>query len=68
MDKIKDLQEQLKLKKQECEELKKELQAQRAFTTQEQHKIYCVAYDKTCETGNKFKHYSRRENEIIRSL
>lgn len=32
-----------------------ELQAQRDFTTQEQHKIYCVAYDKTCETGNDCK-------------
>lgn len=33
----------------------KELQAQRNFTTQEQRKIYCVAYDKTCETGNECK-------------
>lgn len=32
-----------------------ELQAQRNFTTQEQRKIYCVAYDKTCETGNECK-------------
>lgn len=46
---------QLKRKEQEYEELKKELQAQRAFTTQEQRKIYCVAYDKTCETGNECK-------------
>lgn len=42
------LQEQLKRKEQE-------LQAQRNFTTQEQRKIYCVAYDKTCETGNECK-------------
>ena len=101
MDKIKDLQEQLEHKEQECEELKEqlkrkeenyqkllsksnkyihnlvdenvqdisnlarqleqlkrkeeELQAQRNFTTQEQRKIYCVAYDKTCETGNECK-------------
>lgn len=47
-DKIKDLQEQLK-----CKET--ELQAQRNFTAQEQRKIYCVAYDKTCETGNECK-------------
>lgn len=46
---------QLKRKEQECEELKKELQAQRAFTTQEQRKIYCVAYDETCKTGNDCK-------------
>ena len=46
---------QLKRKEQEWEELKRELQAQRAFTTQEQRKIYCVAYDKTCETGNECK-------------
>ena len=32
-----------------------ELQAQRNFTTQEQRKIYCVAYDKTCVTGNECK-------------
>lgn len=32
-----------------------ELQAQRNFTTQEQRKIYCAAYDKTCETGNECK-------------
>ena len=32
-----------------------ELQVQRNFTTQEQRKIYCVAYDKTCETGNECK-------------
>ena len=32
-----------------------ELQAQRNFTTQEQRKIYCVAYDNTCEIGNECK-------------
>ena len=32
-----------------------ELQVQRNFTTQEQRKVYCVAYDKTCETGNECK-------------
>lgn len=42
------LYRQLKQKEQE-------LQAQRSFTTQEQRKIYCVAYDKTCETGNECK-------------
>ena len=42
------LQEQLNRKEEE-------LQAQRDFTTQEQRKIYCVAYDKTCETGNECK-------------
>ena len=42
------LGEQLKAKEQE-------LQVQRNFTTQEQRKIYCVAYDKTCETGNECK-------------
>ena len=42
------LQEQLKQKEEE-------LQAQRNFTAQEQRKIYCVAYDKTCETGNECK-------------
>lgn len=47
-NKIKDLQEQLRRKEEE-------LQAQRNFTTQEQRKIYCVAYDKTCETGNECK-------------
>lgn len=47
-DKIRDLQEQLKHKEEE-------LQAQRNFTAQEQRKIYCVAYDKTCETGNECK-------------
>ena len=47
-NKIKDLQEQLKRKEEE-------LQAQRNFTAQEQRKIYCVAYDKTCETGNECK-------------
>ena len=39
----------------ENEKLKKKLQAQRNFTAQEQRKIYCVAYDKTCETGNECK-------------
>lgn len=48
-------EQQLKRKERECEELKKELQAQRNFTAQEQRKIYCVAYDKTCETGNECK-------------
>ena len=43
-----DLYKQLKQKEQE-------LQAQRNFTTQEQRKIYCVAYDKTRETGNDCK-------------
>lgn len=47
-DKIRELQEELKGKEEE-------LQAQRNFTTQEQRKIYCVAYDKTCETGNECK-------------
>lgn len=47
-NKIRDLQEQLKRKEEE-------LQAQRNFTAQEQRKIYCVAYDKTCETGNECK-------------
>ena len=42
------MQEQLKPKEQE-------LQAQRNFTAQEQRKIYCVAYDETCETGNECK-------------
>ena len=42
------LQEQLERKEEE-------LQAQRNFTAQEQRKIYCVAYDKTCETGNECK-------------
>ena len=46
---------QLKRKEQECEELKKELQAQRAFTAHEQKLIYCVAYDETCKTGNDCK-------------
>ena len=32
-----------------------ELQVQRNFTTQEQRKIYCVAYDKTGETCNNYK-------------
>lgn len=38
------------------EKLEQELQAQRNFTSQEQNKIYCAAYDKTCETGNECKH------------
>ena len=42
------LQEQLKRKEEE-------LQAQRNFTAQEQRKIYCVAYDETCKTGNECK-------------
>ena len=46
---------QLKRKEQECEELKKELQAQRDFTAHEQKLIYCVAYDETCKTGNDCK-------------
>ena len=54
-NKIKDLQEQLKRKERECEELKKELQAQRDFTAHEQKLIYCVAYDETCKTGNDCK-------------
>ena len=45
---LQQLETQLKRKEQE-------LQAQRNFTTQEQRKIYCVAYDKTCETGNECK-------------
>lgn len=32
-----------------------ELQSQRDFITQEQRKIYCVAYDKDCETDNECK-------------
>lgn len=43
---------QLKRKERECEELKKQLQAQCAFTRHEQKLIYCVAYDETCKTGN----------------
>lgn len=54
-NKIKDLLQTTQTQEQECEELKKKLQAQRAFTAQEQRKIYCVAYDKTCETGNECK-------------
>ena len=46
---------QLKEKEKECEELKKELQAQRAFTAHEQKLIYCVAYDESCKTGNDCK-------------
>ena len=45
----------IKAKEQECEELKKELQAQRDFTAHEQKLIYCVAYDETCKTGNDCK-------------
>ena len=45
----------LKAKEQECEELKKELQAQRDFTAHEQKLIYCVAYDESCKTGNDCK-------------
>ena len=45
----------LKRKEQECEELKKELQAQRDFTAHAQKLIYCVAYDETCKTGNDCK-------------
>ena len=40
---------------QECEELKRELQAQRDFTAHEQKLIYCVACDETCKTGNDCK-------------
>ena len=46
---------QYKELKAENEELKKELQAQRAFTRHEQKLIYCVAYDETCKTGNDCK-------------
>ena len=46
---------QLARKTQECEKLKKELQAQRDFTAHEQKLIYCVAYDETCKTGNDCK-------------
>lgn len=49
------LYKQLKAKEQECEELKKELQAQRAFTAHEQKLISCVAYDESCKTGNDCK-------------
>ena len=45
---IKEIYKQFKRKEEE-------LQAQRNFTTQEQRKIYCVAYDKTCENGNECK-------------
>ena len=54
-DQIKILEEALKRKEQECEELKRELQAQRDFTAHEQKLIYCVAYDETCKTGNDCK-------------
>ena len=47
--------ETIKAKEQECEELKRELQAQRDFTAHEQKLIYCVAYDETCKTGNDCK-------------
>ena len=49
------LGERLKAKEQECEGLKKELQAQRDFTAHEQKLIYCVAYDESCKTGNDCK-------------
>ena len=49
------LNEEFIRKTQECEELKKELQAQRDFTAHEQKLIYCVAYDETCKTGNDCK-------------
>ena len=51
----KEQAEKIKSLKQECEELKKELQAQRDFTAHEQKLIYCVAYDETCKTGNDCK-------------
>ena len=50
-----ELEEKLLRKEQECEELKRELQAQRDFTAHEQKLIYCVAYDETCKTGNDCK-------------
>lgn len=49
------LQQQLDQLETENEELKKQLQAQRAFTRHEQKPIYCVAYDETCKTGNDCK-------------
>ena len=52
---IAELSANLEAKEQECEELKKELQAQRDFTAHEQKLIYCVAYDETCKTGNDCK-------------
>ena len=50
-----ELTEKLEAKEQECEGLKRELQAQRDFTAHEQKLIYCVAYDETCKTGNDCK-------------
>lgn len=49
------LQQQLDQLETENEELKKQLQAQRAFTRHEQKLIYCVAYDETCKTGKDCK-------------
>lgn len=49
------LQQQLNQLETENEELKKQLQAQRAFTRHEQKLIYCVAYDETCKTGKDCK-------------
>lgn len=49
------LQQQLNQLETENEELKKQLQAQHAFTRHEQKLIYCVAYDETCKTGNDCK-------------
>ena len=49
------LQQQLNQLETENEVLKKELQAQRAFTAHEQKLIYCAAYDETCKTGNDCK-------------
>ena len=46
---------QLNQLKEDNEELKKQLQAQCAFTRHEQKLIYCVAYDETCKTGNDCK-------------
>lgn len=54
-NKTKELEGKLLRKEQENEELKKQLQAQRDFTTHEQKLIYCVAYDRTCKTGNDCK-------------
>lgn len=54
-DKNYNLQRQLDQLKAENEELKRELQAQCDFTAHEQKLIYCVAYDKTCKTGNDCK-------------
>lgn len=41
--------------KQICKYYEQKLQAQKDFITQEQRKIYCAGYDKTCETGNNCK-------------